>query len=202
MSYCVGYVPRPLGTTGEEDSGCACLDRLQLRVRFSEETVRRPAQAEERGHPIGVGLWLDGRGQDHHVHVRSYKATQISILGPHSQFVVGQNLHLGPSATHESDPFLLDPLVELLVGLAESPHVHEKIVHLGPSLVPNLMGLLERIHAAEPGAVAMCVLVPATDAVDDRHPFRLLALSGEDFSAGWSPSGGDALELQPGDDIG
>ena len=63
------------------------------------------------------------------------------------------------------------------------------------------MGIFKTIHAANTGAILVIVLIPAANAVDNRHTLRLSAILEEDFAVGWSCSAGHSLELKPGQDI-
>ena len=48
----------------------------------------------------------------------------------------------------------------------------------------------------------MSVVIPAADAVDDRHALRLASIGGQDLAAGDAAGIGETLKLHPGDDVG
>jgi hypothetical protein len=95
-----------------------------------------------------------------------------------------------------------DAVVELLHGLARGTDVDVEVVDLRVGLLLDEVGQLQRVHAADAGAVAVGVLVAAPDAVDDADRFGLLAVAQDDLAGGGPRRVDQAFHLQPRVDVG
>ena len=113
-----------------------------------------------------------------------------------------------PGAQEADAVFVLGPPVIFLEVLAVGPHVHEENGGVQRIFFTMLLGddrLLDGVHAADRGAVAVVavVQVPGAHALEPGDLQGLLVVRGPDQVAGKRPGGAqDALELQAGHHVG
>ena len=92
-------------------------------------------------------------------------------------------------------------MVELLVAFSETAHVDVEVIDCGIRLFVEKMGEFQRVHAANPGAVLVVVLVTGAHTVNDPDGFGFLSV-GEFDLASCRPRGVDKLfKFQGRDDI-
>ena len=115
---------------------------------------------------------------------------------------LGDGGNLCAAAADEEDALLQQPVVELLVSLAEGPHVDIELEDLGVGLFFEEVGELKRVHAAHARAVAVVVLVAAADAVQDGDGLGRLAVAHDDLAVRGPGGVGEPLELERGDHVG
>ena len=172
----------------------------------------------------GVGFDLDPHGfrqvqgilggfqphrQDHHVEdFRLQLALLREVADGH---VIGARHRIDgvdPGAQEADAVFVFGPPVVLLEVLAVGAHVHEENGGVQRIVFAMLLGddrLLDGVHAADRGAVAVVavVQVPGAHALEPGDLQGLLVVRGPDQVAGKGPGGAqDALELQAGHHVG
>ena len=81
------------------------------------------------------------------------------------------------ASADEADFFLEQAVVELLVALSETAHVDVEVVNIRSGLFLDQVRELQRIHAADAGAILVVAFVPAADAVNDADALRWLAVA-------------------------
>jgi len=74
---------------------------------------------------------------------------------------------LRPLAADDMNAFVEHAAVELLVALSVGADVDVELVDLGAGPVLDKVGELESVHAADPRAVAVMVLISRANAVDN-----------------------------------
>ena len=94
------------------------------------------------------------------------------------------------------------PVIELFVALARRAHVNVKVIDLGVGLFVNHVRELERVHAADLGAVLVIVLIAAAHAVHNADGLgRRHSVAQHHLALGRPGGVGHALKLQAGKDV-
>ena len=111
-----------------------------------------------------VCLGLEPRGKDDHIDRDSPHYAGEGIFSPYNKLPLFFRLyrpvgHLGDAAADELDPLVEELVVELLVALARGTHIDVEVVDLGARLLLDHMGKLQGVHAADPGALPVRILV-------------------------------------------
>ncbi len=171
-------------------------------MRLFEEPVGRALQPQQSGHRLGVRPRHNRRRQHHQVRLHLHRPPKQGVVGTDHQFVPPLE-DLGGLAASIDHPFVLHPVVELLIPLAKGPHVDVEDGDPGVGqFIPHQMGVLGGVHAADAGAIGHAgVRVAGTDTVDEDHVLRLLPVE-EDLPRRRAGGGGEPLELQAGEDVG
>ena len=138
---------------------------------------------KRRADLLGVGPRLEGAQQDDHVDRDAALTADRACPRPGRSACrprPGRRAASVTSATRPRTkcmPFLLQPVVELLVVLVQRPHVDVEGVDLGPGLLHHQVPELQGAHAAHGRAVRVVALVAAADAVDQGDRLGLVTPS-------------------------
>jgi len=160
--------------------------------------------------PRSIGQFAGALGHLHahreHDHIEAFRDQVSSGVQEGQQQVVGGRILLerGNAATPETDAVAVaGPAEVLAVTLAEVAHVHHEDV--GVQVRAMLLGndgLLDRVHAADRGAVGV-LLVAGADALQPGDPLGLTAIGAAlDVPVGGAGSREKPLELERGDHVG
>ena len=201
----VRNVLRTLARSGDEDAVGRGGDRRKLGMPFREESVAA-ADVESVGDIRGIRCRLQAGRQDDHVHRDAAHLADQRVFHPDDQFAdflfvereIGDRCR---AAADEADFFLEQAVVEFLVALSEAAHVDVEVVDIRPGLFLDQVSELQRIHAADAGAILVVALVPASDAVDDADALRRLAVCHQNLAAGRARSAVHLFEFEAGQDI-
>ncbi len=175
---------------------------------LKEKSVCALVDAEYSTDIQGIVPGLHCRTEDDHIHRYPNFSPQECILANSDElslfFRVGGLVgYLCDLAPDKDRPLFLASAVELLVPLSKAPHVDIKFVDF--RMVPNLfldqMGVLQSIHATNPGAVFVVVHVPAADTVQQSHTARSTGklpvfVPDQDLAAGGSGGIAQSLKLK------
>ena len=145
----VGNIFGPLATPCKEDP-------VHPRYNWVEtwslciKSVRRFLQFEDVFQKIILLSGDEPRGQDDQIRFQFKRLSQKGILSPDHQFPVS-SIDLGWISPSVDDSLFLDPLVEFFKSFSKGSHIHIEYGYIGiRNLIPEEMGLLSRIHAADP----------------------------------------------------
>src|SRR5690606_18264475 len=128
---------------------------VECRMGFTQPPVHRPADTAKLPACFCVCTWLDSAASDQHVNLETERAVAEAVLCIDDEVLRNRVFEdvCDPSA-HELRSFVLDAVIELLVHLPKGPDVHVEEIWLRTGdLLDDLVGVLERVHATEPGAV-------------------------------------------------
>ena len=133
------------------------------------------ADAEGGGHLGGVGLRLEGGGQDDHIHDHVVGLVVEGFIPAQHQLAI-LLLNAAHPAVVQVNALVARVVEEFFIPFAKGAHITVDLVHFSIHIVTHKLGQLERVHAAGAAAVIVVVFVAAANAVHDRHAFRRAAI--------------------------
>jgi len=186
--------------TGDDDPLAACLQRGE--GGCPAEVVAVQFDAGHFGDAVGVPGRFHAHRQDNHVvGLKGVGAVQGGIGQPQLVLPRSHIRHPGPDKPDAHGLCPLPGLVELL-ALGADVHVVNGDVRLRVVLLGN-QGLLDRIHAADRGAVTVAAAqITRTHALNEGQPLGMAAVGKAlDLPPERAGGGGHPLELDAGDDV-
>jgi hypothetical protein len=161
------------------------------------------------GQAQGIRGGFQAHRQDHHVKDFGLQFALLREVADGNVIGARHRVDGVDPGAQEADPvFVLGPPVVLFEVLAVGAHVHEEDGGIQGVVFAMLLGddrLLDGVHAADRGAVAVVavVQVPGAHALEPGDLQGLLVVRGPHQVAGKGPGGAqDALELQAGHHVG
>ena len=143
-----------LTDTGKVYTGSGGTARVKLRVGFKQPLVGRAGDTKQSPHNFRLSGRLDSSGENDQFNLDFDRHAKKGVFGNDDEVLVREFLNLGDTAADELGAFVLDTVVELFVGFAEGADVHvEDVGFTAGDLFNDLVGVLQRVHAAEPGTV-------------------------------------------------
>ncbi len=201
-----GNILGALAGPGNEDSVRCGRHGSKLWVSFREERAIAAADVESMGDVLGVFRRLQTVCQDDHVQRDPAHLADQSVFHPHNQFpdflfVEWEVRDRCRPAANEADLFFEQAMIELLVSFPEAAHVDVEVIHIRPGFFFDQVSEFQSVHAADPGAIFVVALVPASDAVNDADAFRSLPVGEHDLAAGRTRGAVHLFEVQTGQHI-